>query len=591
MGESIWSKLRKWLGDRKWILAGLGWLLSLVLGYIGFDKYFDTIGEMASFWDKLYPSLQLFVLESGWISDPISWELEIARLLAPMIAVYTAIQALAAILKEQLKIFGLRFINNHVVISGLGRKGFLLCRGFLGKGKKVVVIEQDGNNSMIEICEELGATVLIGNARDTEILRRARVQKAKYVISVCGNDGVNTEVAVNTRQLVCNRRGKALSCLIHIFDLQLRNLLREREIMMSRPDAFMLGFFNIYESGARVLLEQYPPFSKTASDKGAGLNIVVVGLGRMGESLVLNAARIWRGMDNKNGERLCVTCIDREAEKKKESLYFRYPQLERVCELVPEQMDVKSSDFERAKFLFDDQGCCDITMVYICLNDDSNALGAALTLHQRVRTLEIPMVVCMTHDSGLATLLRGDEDKHDSFVSVHPFGLLDRTCTPDLVLHSTYEILAHAIHEEYRQHMKEQGFTPQAKPSMVPWEDLPEVFKESNRGQAEHIQLKLETISCEIAMSNDWDEPLFEFSRREVELLAEMEHKRWVEGYLRNGWKYSSTRDDEAKTHPCLVRWDVLPDDEKDKDRVLVRHLPSFLAKEGFQVYRMRKSE
>jgi len=75
MGASFWRKLRKRLVDLKWILVGLGWLVSLVLGYIGFDRYFDAVGEMGSFWDKLYPSLQLFVLQSGQVSGPIGWEL------------------------------------------------------------------------------------------------------------------------------------------------------------------------------------------------------------------------------------------------------------------------------------------------------------------------------------------------------------------------------------------------------------------------------------------------------------------------------------------------------------------------------------
>jgi hypothetical protein len=587
---SLGKRLRRWLSDYKWPIIGVLFLVTIALGYIGFSKHFSAIGETQSPWHIFYRTLQLFTLESGFVS-PVGWELQLARLLAPAMAVYTAIQALAIILGEQFKLFRMRFLKDHIVICGLGRKGLLLCEGFLERGKRVVVIEQHRNNSRIGRCKELGATVLSGNATDLELLRRARSHTANYVISVCGDDGANAEVAVNARQLVLNRQGKALSCLIHIYDLQLRNLLREQEIMMGRPSAFMLGFFNVFESGARVLLEEYPPFSKTGDDLCSRPHIVIVGVGRMGESLVVNIARNWRGRDNTSGERLRITLIDREANKKRESLHLRYSQLERVCELVPEQIDIKSPEFERAKFLFDGQGCCDVTMVYVCLDNDSNALGAALTLHQRVRALEIPIVLRMTYDAGLATLLRGEKDKHGSFINVHAFGLLDHTCTPDLALHNTYEILAHAIHEEYVRHMKEQGFTPQTNPSMVPWEELSESLKESNRAQAEHIRVKLETIGCDIALSTDWDAPLFEFLPKEVELLAEMEHGRWIEERLSKGWKYNPTRDDKAKTHPYLVPWNELPDNEKDKDRELVRHLPTFLVKVRFQVYRMRIKE
>jgi len=43
---------------------------------------------------------------------------------------------------------------------------------------------------------------------------------------------------------------------------------------------------------------------------------------------------------------------------------------------------------------------------------------------------------------------------------------------------------------------------------------------------AEHIRIKLDAIGCDIAITNDWDVPKFEFTQQEVELLAKMEHKR-----------------------------------------------------------------
>ncbi|MCL0084448.1 NAD-binding protein, partial [Dehalococcoidia bacterium] len=430
---SLQKRLRRWFEDNKWPLIGFMWLVTIALGYVGFDKHFSAIGEMRSPADIFYVTLKLFKLEAGWIAGPVGWELQLARFLAPAMVGYTTIQALAIILRDQFQLIRLRFLRDHIVICGLGRKGLLLCKGFRGRGERVVVIEEDGGNSLLGQCREQGAIILIGNAADPELLRRARIDKAKYVISVCGNDGTNAEVAVQTRELLWARRGKALSCLTHIVDVQLCNLLREREIAAGKLDAFRLGFFNIFESGARVLLDEYPAFSRTGEDLGPRPHMVVVGLGRMGESLVVNAARNWRDRDDGDGERLRITLIDKEAERKKETLCLRYPQLEGVCELMPAQMDIQAPEFERADFLFDDQGCCDVTMVYICLDGDSNALAAALKLRQRVRTLEIPIVVRMTHDAGLATLLRGEKDKRDDFVRMHAFGLLDHTCTPDLI--------------------------------------------------------------------------------------------------------------------------------------------------------------
>jgi hypothetical protein len=588
---SFWKKLKRWLGAHKWLLMGALWVVTGALGYLGFSRYLLAIGEPRSFWNVSYLTLQLFVLESGSVSGPVTWQLQVARFLAPAVTAYTAIQALATVFHEQLKMFRLRFLKDHIVICGLGRKGLLLSGGFRERGEQVVVIEQDEDNGLLGQCREQGTIILIGNAADPVLLRKARVNKAKYVISACGDDGTNAEVAVHARELVWDRKGKALSCLIHISDFQLCNLLREREIRLGKLDAFRLELFNVFESGARILLDEYPPFSKTGDDYSSRPHLVVVGMGRMGESLVVNAARNWWDRDRKSAERLRITLIDREAGKKKESLCFRYPQLERVCELVPVEVDIQAPEFERAGFLFNDKGRCDVTMVYVCLDDDSNALGAALMIRQRVRALEVPIVVRMTHDAGLATLLRGEKDKPAGLTNLHAFGLFDYTCTPDLISGCTYEILARAIHEDYVRSERAKGHTPETNPVAVPWGELEEAYKQANRRAAERIRVKLDAIGCDIAITTDWDTPRFEFTPKEVELLAQMEHESWVEEKLSDGWRYGSTKDLEKKTSPYLVPWNELPEEDKDGDRNQVRGLPAFLAKARFQIYRTRKEE
>lgn len=80
---------------------------------------------------------------------------------------------------------------------------------------------------------------------------------------------------------------------------------------------------------------------------------------------------------------LCITIVDREAEQKRESLSLGYPQLAKTCQLIPVQMEIRSPEFKQAEFLFDSKGRCNVTRVYICLDDDSKALGAALSLRQR----------------------------------------------------------------------------------------------------------------------------------------------------------------------------------------------------------------
>lgn len=43
-------------------------------------------------------------------------------------------------------------------------------------------------------------------------------------------------------------------------------------------------------------------------------------------------------------------------------------------------------------------------------------------------------------------------------------------------------------------------------------------------------------------------------------------HTSWCEHKRRDGWTYGDVKDAEAKTHPCLVPYHKLPDEQKVKD-------------------------
>jgi hypothetical protein len=74
--------------------------------------------------------------------------------------------------------------------------------------------------------------------------------------------------------------------------------------------------------------------------------------------------------------------------------------------------------------------------------------------------------------------------------------------------------------------------------------------------------------------------------------MARMEHERWYEELRLDGWTYApGPKNPSVKTHPDLVSWEALPDLEKEKNRVTVRELPGFLARAGFQIYRLRRNE
>ncbi len=44
------------------------------------------------------------------------------------------------------------------------------------------------------------------------------------------------------------------------------------------------------------------------------------------------------------------------------------------------------------------------------------------------------------------------------------------------------------------------------------------------------------------------------------------QHNAWMEDKLADGWVYGETKDPEAKTHPCLVPFNELPEFQQKKD-------------------------
>ena len=52
-----------------------------------------------------------------------------------------------------------------------------------------------------------------------------------------------------------------------------------------------------------------------------------------------------------------------------------------------------------------------------------------------------------------------------------------------------------------------------------------------------------------------------------VEQMSKNVHEVWAETRIKQGWTYGEERNDELKTHPCLVPYEDLPEEEKEYDR------------------------
>jgi hypothetical protein len=136
------------------------------------------------------------------------------------------------------------------------------------------------------------------------------------------------------------------------------------------------------------------------------------------------------------------------------------------------------------------------------------------------------------------------------------------------------DALARAYHEHYLK----------SQPGGRSWEQLPEQFRISNRRAADHVDVKLTQLGLSMARA---DAPrLLELSPEEIELLARLEHRRWLIERRLLGWTHGDTRDDAQRRNPLLLEWERLSEEARTRNREAIGALPEILARAGFEIRR-----
>jgi hypothetical protein len=71
---------------------------------------------------------------------------------------------------------------------------------------------------------------------------------------------------------------------------------------------------------------------------------------------------------------------------------------------------------------------------------------------------------------------------------------------------------------------------------------------------------------------------------RLAETIAENVHEVWARNRIEQGWTHGAVRCDEQKTHPCLIPYSSLSEEEKRFDRETAFETIKFIRKLGFNI-------
>jgi hypothetical protein len=557
-------------------VTGVAAVAAVVLGYIGIGQ----LDSQTAVIDRLYSTIELFSFSySAGTHHSLPVALEVARFVAPLTVAYAGFRAIASIFVQQWTEFRVQVLyRDHVVICGLGWTGLRFATTFRAQGMQVVVIEREPSATAVEECRNHGIPLLTGDATDRLTLQKGGSMRCRYLIATCGDDGTNGEVALLV-QAESSRRRRPIDCFVHVSDDRLCALLEEAALLGPTNELTHIEYFNVYRIGPRALLNAHG----LTLASGRPPHFVVVGTGNFGLSLIVEAARRWH-LRPANTEVMQITVVAADAAAQIEKLYARYPALARSCRLVASVGDLSDPDCPPLRLGVESGLGLGATVAFVCLEDDAAGLRAAIRARRALEE-DVPVVVCTTSRASSVTELLSEAGSN-LLPDVWSFEVLERVCTPEILLNGVSETMAQALHAGYVRSELAKGADP-AGPSVRPWGELAETFRRSNRDSAFDIGSKLRQIRCAIEPMADWDTPVFAFRADELELLARSEHDRWCADRRRDGWVPAPVKDIDRKQHPDLVPWDELSREVQDKDREAVELIPTLLATyAGFSIVR-----
>ena len=84
--------------------------------------------------------------------------------------------------------------RRFILIVGCGRLGRILATRFSRLGDSVVIVDQDPTR-FEQLSAEFSGFTVAGDAGEIEVLRRADIEKADYLLATTGKDNLNLMVA------------------------------------------------------------------------------------------------------------------------------------------------------------------------------------------------------------------------------------------------------------------------------------------------------------------------------------------------------------------------------------------------------------
>ncbi len=535
------------------ITLGLG-----VWGWLAHGIRLDT---------ALYRSLALFEINNESYVDGIGavdWRFLIGRWTGAA-AVITSLLALAALLHEQLATALARWTKQAVVVIGEPERAAGAFEAARRRRHSALWLGAPTFGTA-----GLGAIALEWPTGDRARTVAAHAGGADHVLVAEANDADALALARAAR-----RASRSAQVTLLMNDMR---LAEEVATTLNDPRTRVLSVGTL---AARALHSAHPPFAIAHAEGHRRIHALIIGFGAIGQAifqdLVINCRTTRLALPR-------IVVIDPAAKAMEGVLRVRAPELDECAECV--FIDgaighgaVRPEPATIGKAL---RAGRDLTIAYVCLDDDAAALSTAAILQSLLRGVDVPHPPIFVRLREPGVLAMPADERGEGLKGLTPFGDILSVLASSEFLADDPDAAARAYHKAYCDSQPVGADNPAA----LPWDELAEHHRRANRHAVAHIPAVLASAGIELDLADGGlslqctDKPLFH-DPAELEQLAELEHERWSAERRMDGWRarpLGEKQDRVKRLHPDLHPYAELPNEVQEFDRVIVRQTQAICA-------------
>lgn len=577
-------------------------IMTLVFSFTSLYEYYSESIEnpFLRISNVLFGILKMFLF-----TPPISPEkstsilYEIAKWMAPILTSAFVFTKISNTLLHLKNIVINKFSRNHILIFEKSLMSETLITNLMNEKtpyKISLISRQFIDDNLKAKYEKKGiATYQIdfeksGKNEIKELLNTVNINKVKYMFFCSDADLENYALYANVikrikpkRNITCYVKCESKTVSSYIEDVITR--AREEAEVLKKIDTVHFDqrdltvrmlmsdkcVFKCLKSSLNDLSQMDNMISLEKIDESIrNMHILILGVNELTEVLLKHIA---------NDMTLClkantkVSIMDKAVDSKMEALLDKNEGLKNALNLKAIDIGNGRNSLQEGLTNIKNEG--DLSLIFMMDEDVVKSLKYLKTLTGYFGNL--PKVIRNVSNIDLSYVLPKNSD------NILVFGDVSQIMTSDIMIRESLDARAKSFNDSYNKAVEMSGMGNGNN-----WNELSYVKRTSSRLSATHGKVKEEILrkiffnnsddeirnylskkfeefgDLQKIMKEDWEE--FKIRFREylsdnpiLDFLSRLEHKRWCNSYYAMNFVYGEKKDEDLKTHPCLIDdWDII---------------------------------